>query len=221
MSMTEKIKIMLDLQSALNVRTKGVNWRDADFPWYRAIWTESAELMDAVTWKWWKTEVVDESKIFGELADIWHFILSASLQTRRPIDELAHNMSQWMQAREFPEQDDPLLAIEGLVLLSLNRHPYGVFGPEHLAEMFASILLTCGMPFNELYRQYVGKNVLNDFRQRYGYADGVEKVYSRTWSDGRDDNEHLADILGEVDVDSPGFRTDVFIKLETRYFQSA
>lgn len=219
--MYEKIKIMLDLQNALNVRTKGPNWRDADFPWYRAMWTEAAELMDAVTWKWWKVEVADEQKIFGEMADIWHFILSSALQTRRDVAELASAMDRWMAARNFPLQDDPHAAIETFVDIVKGVHPGRVFSPEHLSEQFAVMMLTCGMPFNELYRQYVGKNVLNDFRQRYGYADGIQQVYSRTWYDGRDDNDHLSEVLGEVDVDSPGFKTDLFIKLETRYLQSA
>lgn len=40
-----QIKIMLDLQDSMNTKVTS-NWREQSYEWYRAIWTECAELMD-------------------------------------------------------------------------------------------------------------------------------------------------------------------------------
>jgi len=59
----------------------------------------------------------------------------------------------------------------------------------------------------------VGKNMLNLFRQEQGYQQGT---YQKRWA-GREDNEHLMDILNELDRTSGSFRDDVYRGLEQRY----
>ena len=53
--------------------------------------------------------------------------------------------------------------------------------------LFASLMEACDLSADALYRHYVGKNVLNFFRQDHGYQDGT---YVKQWQ-GREDNEHL------------------------------
>jgi len=69
------------------------------------------------------------------------------------------------------------------------------------------------MDFDQLYRTYVGKNVLNFFRQDHGYKDGS---YVKTWH-GREDNEHLAELLIALDSNSADFREAVYQGLKARY----
>ncbi len=69
------------------------------------------------------------------------------------------------------------------------------------------------MDFDALYRMYVGKNVLNFFRQDHGYREGS---YIKIW-DGREDNEHLAELLLQLDSASASFRDDVYRGLQARY----
>jgi hypothetical protein len=69
------------------------------------------------------------------------------------------------------------------------------------------------MDFDQLYRIYVGKNVLNFFRQDHGYKDGS---YIKVW-DGREDNEHLAELLTTLDSNSTSFRDEVYKGLKGRY----
>jgi hypothetical protein len=45
---------------------------------------------------------------------------------------------------------------------------------------FANIMALIDMDFDALYRTYVGKNVLNFFRQDHGYKDGS---YIKIWAD--------------------------------------
>jgi len=67
--------------------------------------------------------------------------------------------------------------------------------------------------FDDLYRSYVGKNVLNFFRQDHGYRDGS---YVKTWQ-GREDNEHLVEVLAGLDSDAPDYRAAVYAGLAARY----
>ena len=71
-------KSMLHLQDTINSKINK-DWRAAGNPWYRAIWTECAELMDHVGWKWWKSQDIDYDQMKLELVDIWHFGLSEIL----------------------------------------------------------------------------------------------------------------------------------------------
>jgi len=75
------------------------------------------------------------------------------------------------------------------------------------------LLAGLGRDFDDLYRSYVGKNVLNFFRQDHGYRDGS---YVKTWA-GREDNEHLVDVLVGLDSDAPDYRAAVYAGLLARY----
>ncbi len=78
---------------------------------------------------------------------------------------------------------------------------------------FANVMALIEMDFDRLYRTYVGKNVLNFFRQDHGYKDGS---YIKIW-DGREDNEHLSELLSGLDSSKPAFRDDVYHGLQSRY----
>ena len=70
-----------------------------------------------------------------------------------------------------------------------------------------------GLSFDELYTRYVGKNVLNFFRQDYGYQDGS---YHKQWG-GKEDNEHLVEVIDSLDHSSRSFKDDVYSALQQRY----
>jgi len=55
--------------------------------------------------------------------------------------------------------------------------------------------------------------VLNFFRQDHGYKDGS---YIKQWN-GREDNEHLSELLAVLDSDSADFRDQVYRGLRDRY----
>jgi hypothetical protein len=66
-----------------------------------------------------------------------------------------------------------------------------------------------------LYSAYVGKNVLNFFRQDNGYKDGT---YTKNWQ-GREDNEHLVELVAGLDKDASDFGEQVYQALQDRYRQ--
>ena len=81
------------------------------------------------------------------------------------------------------------------------------------AERFWQLMDAAELDFETLYVAYVGKNVLNFFRQDNGYKDGS---YIKEW-DGREDNEHLVELSAALDSESSDFRDELYNALQTRY----
>ena len=194
---------MLELQDAMNTRVN-TEWRAANNEWYRAIWTECAEMLDHYGWKWWKHQQPDLDQVRLELVDILHFAMSDYL--------LQSNDNETLASRILDEMDSPegfndiRLAIESMAQSTIaNRSMH--------FSIFANIMQLIEMDFDQLYRIYIGKNVLNFFRQDHGYKDGS---YIKVWQ-GREDNEHLAELLTRLDSDSDDFKKDVYQGLKTLY----
>ena len=78
---------------------------------------------------------------------------------------------------------------------------------------FVAAMNALPMSLDELHLHYVGKNVLNAFRQAHGYRDGS---YVKTWG-GREDNEHLVELAERLDATSATFADDLKAALEARY----
>jgi dimeric dUTPase (all-alpha-NTP-PPase superfamily) len=194
---------MLTLQDEMN-RWVHADWRSRGFEWYRAIWVEASEMLEHYGWKWWKHQQPDLAQVKLEVIDIVHFCLSIELETGKPLQQIAAAIGQQFSAPR--SSDDIRATIELLALETLKDQR------AHFA-IIAGLMHHLQMDFAELYKKYVGKNVLNIFRQDHGYKQGS---YIKVWN-GREDNEYLEDILAELDVDSDGFRDDIYRSLQTAY----
>lgn len=201
-----QIKIMLDLQDSMNTKVTS-NWREQNYEWYRAIWTECAELMDHYGWKWWKKQVPDTEQVALELIDIWHFGLSILLQSGKAHEEIATHIQQELQ--KVTGGKDFRLDLEAFALATLADRQFHV-------DLFGQLMNGISMSFEELYRGYVGKNVLNFFRQDNGYKDGS---YRKHWHDGREDNEHLVELVQSLDTTKTEFKDELYEALKKRYAQ--
>jgi len=201
--MKEKILAMLEMQDAMNSKVNP-DWRQAGSEWYRAIWTECAEMLDHYGWKWWKHQQPDMDQVRLEIVDIWHFAMSDLLIKGQSSDNVAAQIADELQQSDG--EADIRVAIEKLAQAALETQAASVV-------LFARLMRSAGMAFDDLYRMYVGKNVLNFFRQDHGYKDGS---YIKVWDD-REDNEHLADILALLDPDTDGYAEQVYQQLEAAY----
>ncbi len=194
---------MLEMQDAMNSRVNP-GWRQAGNAWYRAIWTECAEMLDHYGWKWWKHQAADLEQVRLELVDIMHFAMSDYLLHDDDNHAVAARIeSELSQPRQC---EDIRVAIENMAQATIAQQTM------HFSD-FANIMSLIDMDFDQLYRSYVGKNVLNFFRQDHGYKDGS---YLKTWN-GREDNEHLVEVLSELDSCSASFRDDIYQELRQRY----
>lgn len=202
--MQAAVENMLTMQDRMNTRVHP-QWIAQRFEWYRAAWIECGELMDHVGYKWWKKQSADMEQVRLEVIDIWHFGLSALFTPDCDITELARQITLDLYHAE-PAALDIHRATEALALDCLQTKHFSV-------AKFAQLMVACGLSFDDLYRHYVGKNVLNFFRQDHGYQDGT---YIKIWS-GREDNEHLSDVLATLDASAESYPDDVYAALSQRY----
>lgn len=195
---------MLGLQDRMNTKVHP-DWQSQGFAWYRAAWIECAELMDHYGYKWWKKQQADIEQVQLEIVDIWHFGLSAMFKPNSDISALADDIVAELSSFQASGKS-VLTATESLAGYCLNEKSFSV-------SLFWDLMAAAELSFDQLYKQYVGKNVLNFFRQDHGYKDGS---YIKMWQ-GQEDNVHLVEILASADIASPQFADDVYQSLVARY----
>lgn len=201
--MKKQILTMLQMQDDMNTKVHP-QWREQGFAWHRAIWVELAEMLDHYGWKWWKHQQPDLEQVHLELIDIFHFGLSARLVTGEAVADIADSIEQELtQARTeatFAE------TIETMVANTLATKSFDV-------KTFAGLMAQTELSFDALFQNYVGKNVLNFFRQDHGYKTGE---YIKIWN-GKEDNEVLMDVLRQTDASSDDYKEQVYQGLKAAY----
>ena len=206
----QKILEMVKLQQELNDSTNGTGWENGltkngkVIDWKRCIYMESAELIDSFAWKHWKAinKAPDWDNIKVETIDIWHFVLSLLLQEYKlqnlgSLEDLAQHIAEQEAYKVFASQsamtdDDNLYEVikmvEHMMFDVLNPKDFKV---DSFINDFFTMALNCGVDLNVLYSLYIGKNVLNRFRQDNGYKEGT---YTKVWN-GDEDNVVMLDIM--------------------------
>lgn len=218
---------MFMLQQKLNDDTNGLGWEkgynkhNRIINWRRCIYMECAELIDSFNWKHWKDLNIapDWDNITIELVDIWHFIMSLGLEEYEnknlgDINDLINYVVETKYFDEFctdpmiPNDDDSLSIINSIehmmkdTLLQENFYK--------ITDDFFSSAIECGLNMDILYKYYLGKNVLNGFRQNHGYKEGT---YKKIWN-GKEDNDVMMSLL---EADSTLTADTLYAKLEVAY----
>ncbi len=197
----DKILLMLQLQNQLNDATNGEEWTKGttkngkSINWKRCIYMECAEMVDSFAWKHWKA--IDKEPDWDnhqiEVVDVWHFIMSLAIENyatmmKGGIEELAINLSQLnsfskidLSSKAFSSQTEVITKVENLIRLSITTETLEL---EKMINEFFDLVVMSGLDLETLYRLYVGKNILNQFRQDNGYKDGS---YIKVWN-GEEDN---------------------------------
>jgi dimeric dUTPase (all-alpha-NTP-PPase superfamily) len=211
---------IVDLQSQMNSKINP-DWINANYPFLRAAMMEGAEAIEHTgRWKWWKgPRKMDLPQLQMELVDIFHFIISAILvwnngditQAAKALKRLSESPSQSVDFDSktyFFNQMELVDRLELMIGMSVSRRVD--------IPLFSTILTDCQMSWEDLYRQYIGKNILNLFRQDNGYKEGT---YRKIWM-GREDNVHLAELILTLDATAEDFREKIVFHLNERYMAS-
>ena len=220
-----KINQMLTLQQDLNDATNGINWENGItkngklIDWKRCTYLECAELIESYPWKHWKNidASPDYNNIKIEAVDIWHFIMSQALKEYKlndlgDINTLTKNIETIKNFDIFTKDVikttknyyEQIEVVENLIARLFDNSNI-----EILIESFIEVAIQSELNLDTLYNLYVGKNILNKFRQDNGYKDGT---YIKIWNNQEDnvimqnilDSEHnitptkLYDILKEI-----------------------
>ncbi|MDX9874927.1 MAG: dUTP diphosphatase [Spongiibacteraceae bacterium] len=206
--MRQALTTMLTLQDRMNTRVHP-EWIDQQFAWYRAVWIECGELIEHYGYKWWKKQEPDLAQVRLEVVDIWHFGMSALFRPGKAVELIAAEIEAELADWRYQGQD-VREATEALAAFALSHRAFSV-------SAFWELLTAVELDFATLHRQYVGKNVLNFFRQDHGYKSGE---YRKLWA-GREDNEHLVELLAELDSNRADFPDALYAALTDRYQQTA
>jgi dimeric dUTPase (all-alpha-NTP-PPase superfamily) len=202
---------MLRMQHRMNTRVHE-NWVAQKFEWYRATWIECGELMDHVGYKWWKKQTPDMEQVRLEVVDIWHFGMSALFEPGIDIEALADHIHADF-AKALPSQAADQCAVTRIQQATESLAEDALASRSFSVPLFGALMAACDLSPEELYRHYVGKNVLNFFRQDHGYQDGT---YVKEWQ-GREDNEHLSELLETLESSAADFPDQVYEALSARY----
>jgi len=207
-------QVMLDLQANMNAKVNP-QWIDAAYPYLRAVVVEGAEAIEHHGWKWWKKQECDLEQLQMELVDIWHFMLSHLLLERKGDQEAAlADLMALTKKENIISFDNKNFNINEMDALQKIELCIGLACAERISVvLFEALLTDCKMDWNELFCQYVGKNVLNFFRQDNGYKEGT---YSKLWH-GREDNEHLVEVMSALDTEHKDFQHLLYESLKDRY----
>lgn len=202
-----KIKSMLMLQQELNDNTNGEGWENGvtkqgkPIDWRRCILLESAELIESYPWKHWKNidAPADKENIKIEVVDIWHFVMSEILKinattSNKTIENLIEEINSLsnFSILENPSNEiadnhfEQIANIENFIKILLNSQDW-----KEMTDSYFFIVSQSGLNLDSLYQLYIGKNILNKFRQDNGYKDGS---YKKIW-DGKEDNVIMQEIL--------------------------
>ena len=227
--MNDKILVMLQLQNQLNDATNGEKWTDGVtkngkiINWRRCIYMECAEMVDSFSWKHWKNidQEPDWANLQIEVVDVWHFIISLAIEDysknlRGGVEDLAINISSLssfekidVDNNSYGKQEVVIEKVENIIRLSLEK---GELDLEKLIAEFFDLVLLSGLDLETLYRLYVGKNVLNQFRQDNGYKDGS---YIKVWN-GEEDNV----VMKRIWETNSNIKPDMLYKELTKAYHS-
>ena len=208
-----KIYTMLSLQQELNDNTNGLGWEEGKtkqgkiIDWKRCIYLESAELVESYPWKHWKNidAKVDYENVKIELVDIWHFVMSEMLRVNKiegenlSIEQLSQKTQAIIDSIDAQKEDDYYAHIEAVE--SFIKELFCNFNLDNFIKSYFELNAKLGLSFDELFKLYLGKNILNQFRQDNGYKEGS---YKKIWN-GKEDNVVMQDILdNNEDIDAQG-----------------
>jgi len=204
----QKLKEMFFLQQKLNDETNGEGWENGYtkqgriINWRRCTYMELAELIDSFNWKHWKDIDIepDWDNVKIEVVDIWHFIMSLGLEEYKTLNKGDINdivryvidsqyFNQFINEPAPHPEEDIFIIINTIEHFMKNALAGDSFGK--LLDDFFEVALLCGVNLNILFKYYLGKNVLNKFRQDHGYKEGT---YIKKWN-GKEDNEVMLEIL--------------------------
>ncbi len=224
----EKLLLMLELQKQLNDATNGEEWavkkvtkNGKAINWKRCIYMECAEIIDSFAWKHWKSidAKVDWDNVQIEIVDIMHFVLSLAIEQyaqkgENSLEQIAKDMAQnklfaQVQKNElsFAPSQEVMQQVEYVMFLVLQRDNFDL---TQLFEQFYKLIVMGALDLDSLYKLYVGKNILNQFRQDNGYKAGT---YIKVWN-GKEDNV----VMMQLWQNNPNYTPDeLYADLEKEY----
>lgn len=210
------------------------DWYTQDWSWESAMITEIGELNGFLPWPWWKAVKVTPAAVAQaclELVDITCFGVSFEIrkvcETNPDIKHAMNRVSNLlvtdaMQIRKVhgvlssAGKPVPVWQLTAAISAALAQGHFSL-------SMVLATAQALGYNAEQFYGMYLGKMVLNKFRQDNGYKAGT---YRKHWANGpgeepQEDNVHLARIVREMHgagSDEKQYTVDLYTQLEASYY---
>ena len=220
---------MFLLQQKLNDETNGIGWENGYtknnkmINWKRCIYMECAELIDSFSWKHWKhiDKPTDWDNVTVEIVDIWHFVMSLLLEeyktnNKGDMEQLVKDVLDVQGFEAFTKEPvmnqstDTMELINDIESIIHATTGFEIDLFDGLLREYFALARKCGVNLRVLYKFYVAKNVLNQFRQDHGYKEGT---YKKVWN-GQEDNVVM---LSFLDSEEAPTISALYKKLEKAY----
>ncbi len=174
---------LINLQREFNDRV-APGWekdlKQEKFNYWTAILDETVEVVGSKHWKWWKDSdrmnQVDWDNVNVELIDLFHFLLSVSIQHKQQdiifMTLIAYEKN--LEDSKIKIRDEKFFDEfwnEFLMAVWQKSLPL-------LVVKWCEFFYRSGGDFQSLTRSYFIKNALNHIRQEFGYAEGK---YKKMW----------------------------------------
>lgn len=229
--MKDELFTMFNLQDKLNTMINP-NWKKERTvsDWRTAIFVETGELIESLPWKWWKYEdSIDTNNLLIEIVDIWHFGISAILNTLESEEQYRIGIEDFIKTSNYSrfkqnklnnipelikETITEITYLSNYLLYIDNEQKYA--SVTYVLTRLLNLTTLYGYTFEDVYKIYIMKNVLNIFRQNFGYNTGT---YKKIWN-GVEDNQVASEILKELETENiPASKLpdELYIRLEKRY----
>jgi dimeric dUTPase (all-alpha-NTP-PPase superfamily) len=149
-------------------------WVKAGYRWERAAMLEAAELFDHIGWKWWKKQEIDREQCLLELVDIFHFAISLDI-IEGAADAVAYSNMYTHANKKTKRDQDKEYIFERVTKFIEICSTYGDID----TAVFFQMVVALDFTLEDIVKWYIGKNVLNQFRQAHGYKQGT---YVKNWA---------------------------------------
>jgi hypothetical protein len=213
--LNQKLTQIIEKQIKLNNTSAGKNWKNGistnnkEIDWNLAIYMETSELIDSTDWKWWKFKENDILNIKIELVDIFHFLVSECVRINKK--NSIKEITMFIENEFNKHSADPILlnysfihlakklALHSLTLSFIKDEldPKYIENLEPMIHAFKLLVLKHFDSIESMYDLYLGKNILNNFRQTNGYNDGS---YIKIWN-GVEDNIVMVNLIEKFGID--------------------
>ena len=201
-------------------------WRQKLTPnnWRAAIVVEIGEALDSLgkTTKWWKKNSIDIDNVRVELIDILHFSVSLLFYIKESdIEEYSSAINGFISVLAYDKftKEEEIIRDDLVILSSL------IFNMREFMTRLGMLFKEVGFKnMEEIFKAYMTKNVLNEFRQKHGYKEGTyikewlfkEPYGDLYWESKVEDNVVAYEIAKQIKADE-NFADNLYKELEKVY----
>lgn len=201
------IKELIRMQDELNTMID-YNWKElrTNKQLSIAIFTEVAELIESLPWKWWKNTTINYQNIKTEIIDIWHFVLSILTRNSDDYTLVISALNRVNYEVKDIKEDYYIIVDTTIKLLNeikkLDKESlfngftfYRINIYTNILNLLLELTAYFGLDLvNDIYVNYIVKHTLNKFRLHNGYKTGTyQKVIN-----GKEDNEIIFELAKKI-----------------------